>query len=122
VYIIPRLETDVAVVLEYRQLHQPRPAARAAHARSAGGCIARPVRGAQEEFAKGVEKIAFIPIEFQRTMCTPVEISMHPAIETNGEGGNHFSVSRYIEAHTVTALYEFTTVTDDTPPMRRSHS
>lgn len=66
--------------------------------------------------AKGVEKIAFIPVELQRTMRAAIEIGMHTAIETNGESGNYFSVPRYIEAHTVTALYEFTAVTDDAPP------
>jgi hypothetical protein len=72
--------------------------------------------------AKGVEKITGIPVEFQGTMRTPVEISMHPAIETNGEGGNYFSVPRYIEAYTATTLYDLTAVTDDSPLMRCSHS
>jgi len=72
--------------------------------------------------AKGVEKIAFIPVEFQRTMRAAIEIRMHLAMETNDESRNHFSAPRYIETHTVTAIYEFTAVTDDTPPMRCSHA
>jgi len=42
---------------------------------------------------------------------------MHPAMETNGESGNHFTMPPYFEAHTATALYEFTAVTDDVPPI-----
>jgi hypothetical protein len=67
--------------------------------------------------AKGIEKIAFIPVELQRTMRAPIEIGMHLAIETNGESRNHFTMPRYFEAYTVTALYEFTAVTDDAPPI-----
>jgi hypothetical protein len=72
--------------------------------------------------AKGVEEIAFIPVELQRTMRAAIEVRMHLAIETNGESGNRFTAPRYFEAHTATALYEFAAVTDDTPPMRCSHS
>ena len=57
--------------------------------------------------AKGVEKIAFIPVEFQRTVRAAIEIRMHLAMETNGESGNHFTTPQYFEAYTAPALYEF---------------
>jgi hypothetical protein len=72
--------------------------------------------------AESVEGIAFIPVELQRTMRAAIEIGIHLAIETNDESGNYFTAPRYFEAHATTALYEFTAVTDDAPPMRCSHS
>ncbi len=67
--------------------------------------------------AESVEEIAFIPIELQRTMRAPIEISVHLSIETHDESGNRFTMPRYFEAHAATALYEFTAVTDDAPPI-----
>jgi hypothetical protein len=91
VYIIPRLDTDGVVVLEYRQLHQACAAAGTAYASSAGGRISRAVRGAQEVFSESIEKITLVPVEFQGTVRAPIQIGMHLAVKTNGERGNHFT-------------------------------
>jgi hypothetical protein len=64
VYIISYFEADITVLLEHGEFDQTSAAAWAAHTGSAGGCVACPMRGTQEIFAKRVEKVTRIPIKF----------------------------------------------------------
>ena len=92
-YIIPRLQEDVAVLLADGQFHQPGAAAGPAHARTTGGGITRAVRGAQQVLAKGVEEFTFAPVKLQRPVRAAVEIGVHGATETDGKGGNRLAMT-----------------------------
>ncbi len=96
-----------------RQFHQPGTPAGPAHARTAGGSVTRPVRGAQQVLAKGVEEVAFIPVEFQRPVRAAVEIGVHGAAKTDDKGGSRLAMTTHRKANPASAIYEFAAAADD---------
>ncbi|MCR4345908.1 MAG: hypothetical protein NUV55_01690 [Sulfuricaulis sp.] len=103
-YIIPRFEQYLAVFLDQGKFYQPGAMAGPSHAGTAGGDVARAMRGAEQVLAKSIEKLSIHPIKLQGAMGAPVEIGMRDAIEADRKRRSHFAMTTHNKTHAAPAF------------------
>lgn len=121
-YIILRFQEDFAIFLAHGQLYQPGATAGPTYTRTAGGGITRTVRGTQQVRAKSIEKITFYPIQFEGTVCAPIEIGMRDAIEANRKRGGHFAMTAHDKTHATPAFNQFAAAANERSFVRCNHA